>query len=71
MHLEKVKIYEFHGTDEEMSLVRYLLEHGSALRKVLIHFSSFWEDPDQVHEVQEELLTYHRESTTCELNISF
>ncbi|KAK1386861.1 FBD domain-containing protein [Heracleum sosnowskyi] len=68
-HLQTLDIGQFYGTHDELSLVEFFLNYGSALRNVSVDASNLCNGGGA--EVQEELLSYHRESTNCKLDISF
>lgn len=65
-NLKTIDIGRFHGTYDELSFVEYLLKYGRALRYIFIDCSSLPGDS----EVRNELLNYHRGSTTCELDLN-
>lgn len=63
--LEELVVIQFHGVDSELKLLKYFLENGSVLKKVLIDCSHLTLEGKS--NFLEKVLQFQRVSKTCQI----
>lgn len=63
--LKTIEIRECLGKNEELLLLKYLLEYGRSLRRIAIDCSH----APKYAKIQQELLKLRRDSKTCKLDL--